>query len=324
MSAPLHAPRQRADLKLKHSQQLDSKPNFELLSRPFSSTSNSSSSFLRKKIFREVKFRAAPTSVPKPRGHPSITPVVINAELSEELAHVSASDEYRQLAAHRTAFDKFLETQDDSSRQLLARILQFYEKAEFHRFREQYLELASKLTVAEKTRKEAVDELTTQKRALDALRLEVDNLRRQLNQRNELISHISSTHKINLSGVNWITGVDSKVGRTMAEIRTIQKRVVAAYGEAQQRSVKEDGELISEKETELEDMKREMMHAETLLQHKKHGIPRTGEAEVKTLASAQQFPLSERKSSPTCNLETTADQYLHCQRVDNLSVNLDV
>lgn len=266
------------------------------------------------------------------------TPAAIEAMLNEDLAAIAAEDKYRRLHAHRLAFEKFLTLQSDPTTQnLLRRILTCYEEIELHQFSQEYETVTQRLHASEEVARDAINERNALRHHAESLRLDIINLERQLQTRDEVLSELASTHKINLSGINWAFGAagggaassggaglfhpptaqthasSSSAGqRTMAEIRTIQDRVAVRQGEAARRDTR-DEHKYSLKQEEEEQQTALIDATSASLDRGLHALHGVTAHELGILAGGQ----------PTLSTATIQDTYIHAQRVDNVGCNLE-
>jgi hypothetical protein len=177
----------------------------------------------------------------------------LEAQLVSDLARVAPTDDYRRLNAHRLAFASYIATQDPATQRFLNRVLYAYESVEVHKFQKSFDEVTERLQAAELVARQAINERNVLQKRCESLHLSILNLEKQLNARNEMISHISHQFRINTSALNWMTGETTgnptlssaeaaalaPKSRTMAEIRAMQTRVTLTHNEAMKQSAKE-------------------------------------------------------------------------------------
>lgn len=202
----------------------------------------------------------------------------IEVQLNEDLAKISIDDKYRRLQAHRLAMEKYMTLQDESSRSLLRRVFTAYEEIGLHKFSQHIDEITTKLRLSEEVSREAINERNALRQHCEAMRLEILNLERCVQARDELLSEIATTHKINISTVDWIHGgtnnnnnttnamlmSSSSPGRTMADIRAVQDRVATRHSENAKNNREEAADVLQSKE-EAERVKALMADTEAML-----------------------------------------------------------
>lgn len=270
-------------------------------------------------------------------------PAAIEAHLNEDLARIDASDNYRRLHAHRVALERFIALQGASAQSLLKRVLACYEEVELHQFSQHFDDVTKRFQASEVVAREAITERNALRHHAESLRLEILNLERQLHAKEEILAEIATSHRINLTAINWMTGSSeggadtnadtsaagrrghneaAKKNRSMAEIRTIQERVAARHGEAQRQAAKEDAlammtEPSSRKESqaEAEHLQREIAAAEQMLSSgisALHGGPPNGGMS----ASGR----SDDNTAESGN--DMSELYVSAQRTENLGIVL--
>jgi hypothetical protein len=231
----------------------DDSPSTELDEKVLQSLSKASSGVKRSAIYRRLMGKLAPrtfgsivTQGSQAHSSSRVVPDSVNdieSRLVEALAHIPTGDTFSRLNHHRIAFEEYIRIVNPSAKSLLSKIYDTYQEVVFSQHQQSFDALRTRMKESESTLAEQREKERMYRYQIEGLKLEVADLKREVHSRNELLSQISATHKINLSMVNWITGVESKMGqRTMAEIRTVQKRVTAAYGEAQRIAARDGGE----------------------------------------------------------------------------------
>lgn len=198
----------------------------------------------------------------------SSQPSAIEVKLVEALRLLPSDSAYAELAAHRDALEEYIACVDSSSRSLLRRIFEVYDRAALHQCRADYDAVLSRLQTSERSRVEAEERVRELQFVIERQKLLICNLERTLSGRNELLMQLSASYKINLSGLHWLrgdeslqpspniaprdtnnhpigivrktasrlaegVGTETRPHKTLTEIRTIQKRMAAECGMAQ-------------------------------------------------------------------------------------------
>ena len=265
----------------------------------------------------------------------------IEQNLIEALAGSGRHDTFEHIAAYRRAFEGYIEVASAQAQPLLRKIYVAYEHVAIHQHKEAFDDVFRRLRDSEQHRKEQEKKLSDYRRQFESMKLEIGNLEREVNVRNELLSQISATYKINVSMVNWITGVESKLGqRTMAEIRTVQKRVTTAYGEAQRVAARgeEEGHFASQQQAEFTSQQaiQEMQAAEQAFADisQLKGIPAIelraknkddGDRSPRRRSSVSVVERPAAVQNPSTPMDDTdlAEVYRLSQRVENIGVDLE-
>ena len=165
----------------------------------------------------------------------------IELRLREELARLPPNSKIARLTVHRRALSDYADSLDDGcARSLLESVMCEYDSLRFERVDEEMGAMVDRVREAQAARQEATEVLRRQQRANGELTLELENLRRQLANRNEVLAQIAATHNITVAGLDSEgphgkqrqdnnRGADDR-SMTLTDIRKNQRRVADKYG----------------------------------------------------------------------------------------------
>jgi hypothetical protein len=240
--------------------------------------------------FRELRRRLAEADAPNA--------CIIESQLNMDLAHIDDSDQLRRVAAHRHALEKYIVLQEPAAQSLLKRIIRCYEERDGDSFSAVQQQMFRKLQVAEQVGRQAIEERNALRSHVEAMRLDILNLERQLRARTEVISMIAHVHKIDVSGMNWKTGeVRSAVDKTMAEIRADNQRLSLLHGDpnAETEEQVRRKAALSEQAASMKDIEHELARG----LHSLDGVCRS---QIEQRTTAQVYRACQDVSNIGCTL----------------------
>uniref|UniRef100_A0A7S1PMS3 Uncharacterized protein n=2 Tax=Neobodo designis TaxID=312471 RepID=A0A7S1PMS3_NEODS len=162
----------------------------------------------------------------------------IELALREDLARLPPDSKVARLTVHRRALCDYADSLDDEcARSLLMSVVHEYDALRFERVDEEMQSLVERVRDVQHSQEQSRELLRRQQRANGELTLEIENLRRQLANRNEMLAQIAATHNITVAGIDGdAAGAKSHTAApertlTLTDIRQNQNRVAEKYGD---------------------------------------------------------------------------------------------